>query len=85
MGTNSTKQRENRKSGRGIRERKEGIVVLQHNCTRDKQTLKTLLEITVSMVVDLILIQEPGKGRGSTVHYDRFRWIKGREEDQAKY
>jgi len=34
--------------------------------------------------VDLVIIQEPTTGKGSTARHDGFRWIKGEQETQAK-
>jgi hypothetical protein len=36
------------------------------------------------MEADIILIQEPTTGRGSTARHDGFRWIKGEEGSPAK-
>jgi len=60
-----TKQR----GGRGLR-------VLQHNCTKGKQAVEVLLEMAMQKEVDIVMIQEPTTGRGSTARHDSFRWIK---------
>jgi len=49
-----------------------------------KQVVETLLEIAVQMEVDIVLIQEPTTGKGSTARHDGFRWIKGEQQTQAK-
>jgi len=38
--------------------------------------VETLLEMAVEKEADILLIQEPKMGRGSTAKHDGFRWIK---------
>jgi hypothetical protein len=46
--------------------------------------VETLLEMAVKMKADIVLIQEPTTGKGSTARHDGFRWLKGDKSLPAK-
>jgi len=61
------------------------LLVLQHNCTRGGQVLKSALETAVKMEADLVLIQEPRErgGRDGTRAHLNFNFIQGVENEPA--